>query len=468
MAPLELHPDRLLPSEPGVRAIARALFAEIETAPIVSPHGHVDAALLADDEPFANAADLFVTPDHYVTRLLHAVGVPLPELGLRGRDEPAPPREVWRKLCEHWDVFAATPSRTWLETELVEVFGVHDVPSPATSDTIFDEIADRLAEPAYRPRALYERFGIDVLATTDDPCAELAAHQRLADDVTWAGRVVPTFRPDAYLDPSMPAWTARIATLATTSGIDTGSYAGYLRALEYRRRYFIAHGGTATDHGAPDAVTTEVDPGAMSTLYDDALAGRISLAGATAFRQHMLIEMARMSCEDGLAMALHPGVLRGHHRPTTETFGPDTGHDIPVSTEYVRALRPLLERFGTHPNFRLVLFTVDETTLGREIAPLAGFYPSVFVGAPWWFLDTPAALRRFREAVTDSAGFAKTSGFVDDTRAFCSIPARHDVARRIDAGYLATLVAEHRLTEPDAVSIIRSTVDALPKQAFKL
>jgi glucuronate isomerase len=468
MASLELHPDRLLPSEPGVRAIARVLYAEIATAPIVSPHGHVDAALLADDPPFANAADLFVTPDHYVTRLLHAVGVPLPALGLRGGGAPAAPRDVWRTLCEHWPVFAGTPSRTWLEAELVEVFGIAVEPSRTTADVIFDEVAERLGEPAFRPRALYDRFGIEVLATTDDPCSDLSAHRRLAEDDSWRGRVVPTFRPDRYLDPATPGWPALIQRLSAASGVDTGDFAGYLGALENRRRYFIEAGATATDHGAPDAVTQWLEPAELHSLYTAATEGVISPMGAEAFRRHMMVEMARMSCEDGLTMALHPGVFRGHHHLTAATFGPDTGHDIPTATEFVHGLRPLLERYGTHPNFRLVLFTVDETTFGREIAPLAGFYPSVYVGAPWWFLDTPGALRRFREAVTDSAGFAKTAGFVDDTRAFCSIPARHDVARRVDAGYLGALVAEHRISDDDALTIIRSTVGNLPKRAFGL
>jgi glucuronate isomerase len=467
---LVLHPDRLLPTEPGLRALARELYAEVATAPIVSPHGHVDAALLAEDLPFSNAAELFVTPDHYVTRLLHAVGISLPALGLRSTDGAlvAEPRAVWRTLCSNWQVFAGTPSRGWLEAELVDVFGISTAPSNATADALFDEIAERLATPAFRPRALFERFRIDVLATTDDPCADLAAHQRLAVDPTFTGLVVPTFRPDNYLDPAAPGWLARVELLAEISGVHTGDCAGFLAALENRRHYFIEHGATATDLGTVDATTAALEPAELERLYQAALHGSMSDVGAVAFRRHMMIEMARMSSEDGLTMALHPGVVRGHHSPTAARFGPDTGHDIPSATDFVHGLRPLLERYGTQPNFRLVLFTVDETTFGREIAPLAGFYPSVYVGAPWWFLDTPGALRRFREAVTDSAGFFKTAGFVDDTRAFCSIPARHDVARRVDAGYLANLVGEHRLTEDDAIDIIHATVDTLPRRAFNL
>jgi glucuronate isomerase len=470
MASIELHPDRLLPSDPGVRAVARRLYAEIATAPIVSPHGHVDASVLADDVPFSNAAELFVTPDHYVTRLLHAVGISLPALGLRSTDGTpvAEPREVWRALCANWQIFAGTPSRTWLEAELVEVFGISTAPSADSADALFDEVAELLTTPDFRPRALFERFRIEVLATTDDPCADLAAHSRLAADPTFTGLVVPTFRPDGYLDPRSAGWPQRIELLAAVSGIQTGDVAGFLAALENRRHYFVEHGASATDHGTPDAVTMALEPAELERIYQAALRGGISEPDAVAFRRHMLIEMARMSTQDGLTMALHPGVVRGHHRPTAAKFGPDTGHDIPSATDFVHGLRPLLERYGTHPNFRLVLFTVDETTSGREIAPLAGFYPSVYVGAPWWFLDTPSALRRFREAVTDSAGFFKTAGFVDDTRAFCSIPARHDVARRVDAGYLANLVSEHRLTEDDAFEIVRATVDSLPRRAFNL
>jgi glucuronate isomerase len=454
-----------------VRGIARELYATVAQAPIVSPHGHVDARLLLDDEPFADPASLFVTPDHYVTRMLHAVGVRLHALGVRrldGSGEPADPRAVWRVFCEHWTTFAGTASRHWLTDALVNVFGVTAIPSAQTADSLYDELAARLAEEAFRPRALYARFGVDVLATTDDPCSDLSAHRALRDDPSWHGRVVPTFRPDAYLEAGVPGWTARLDRLATASGIDTTSYDGFVAALEDRRRFFVANGATATDHGHVDAAIIPLAHAEARGLFIDARAGVITASGATALRRHLLFEMARMSCEDGLAMAIHPGVSRAHHTPTFEGYGPDTGHDIPVATEFTSSLRPMLERFGTTAGFRLIVFTVDETTWSREIAPLAGFYPSVFVGAPWWFLDTPGAMRRFREAVTDSAGFFKTAGFVDDTRAFCSIPARHDVARRVDAGYLASLVAEHRLDETEAADILQAIVGRLPREAFHL
>lgn len=469
---LTAHQDRLLPADPGIRSVARRLHASVADLPLVSPHGHVDPAVLADDVPFADPATLLVTVDHYVTRLLHAHGLPLWRLGLRSaRPEdppPAAPREVWRTFCEHWHVFAGTPTRTWLEAELTELFGVTTRPSARTADALFDQLCTRLAEPAYRPRALYERFGLEVLATTDDPVDDLAAHRRLADDAGFRGRVVPTFRPDRYVHPGRSGWTDDLARLADAADVDTGSLAGLVAALEARRAYFAAHGATATDHSPPDAGSHPLATGDAERVYAAARAGTATETELTTLRQHLLFELARMSCDDGLVMQLHPGVLRGHHRPTQQAYGPDTGHDIPVATELTRALRPLLERFGTHPNLRLVVFTVDEDIWSRELAPLAGFYPAVYAGVPWWFLDTPDAISRFRRAVTDTTGFHKTSGFVDDTRAFCSIPARHDMARRLDCGYLAGLVAEHRLDEAEAADLARDLAYDLPRRVFRL
>ncbi|MGY1743023.1 MULTISPECIES: glucuronate isomerase [unclassified Blastococcus] len=468
-AALDRHPDRLLPAEPGARAVARRLYEAVRGLPILSPHGHVDPRTLADDVPFADPASLFVTPDHYVTRLLHAGGVPLAALGVgRGPLPEAEARQVWRLLCEHWTVLAGTPTRYWLEAELAEVFDVAVRPSAATADAIYDQVAERLTKDAYRPRALFERFGIEVLATTDDPCDDLSAHAELAADPGFAGRVIPTFRPDRHLESAAPGWAAAVTRLGEVSGVDTGSYAGWVAAMERRRAHFRAHGATSADHSHEDVGTEPLAPAEADRVYRAALAGTASTAECTALRRHMLLEMARMSCDDGLVMTLHPAVRRNHHRPTYEAFGPDTGHDIPLRVEYTDALRPLLERFGTHPSLHLVLFTLDETVFSRELGPLAGFYPSVYVGAPWWFLDAPDAVRRFRGAVTESAGFRRTSGFIDDTRAFCSIPARHDMSRRLDSGYLARLVTEHVLPEDEALEIAVDLVDRRPREVFKL
>jgi glucuronate isomerase len=452
-----------------VRAIARRLYHEVRELPIISPHGHVDAQLLLDNEPFSDPATLLVAPDHYVTRLLHANGVGLAGLGV---GQPSlserQARSAWRLVCENWDIFRATPVRYWFDTVLSEIFGITQRPAADNAEDCYDQIAACLARDEFRPRALFDRFGIQVLATTDDPCADLAAHAALAADPSWTGRVIPTFRPDRYLEVAEPSWPDSVRRLAEVSGIDTGNYRGYLQALEDRRRYFVAHGATSADHSHLDVRTDPLDPAEAARIFSAALTGRSSTAEAIAFRRHMMFEMARMSCDDGLVMTLHPSIQRGHHSATSAAYGPDTGHDIPVRAEFTRALKPLLESFGTHPNLHLVLFTADETVFSREIAPLAGFYPSVYVGAPWWFLDAPGAIRRYQAAVTETVGFSRTSGFVDDTRAFCSIPARHDMSRRLDAGFLAGLVAEHRLEEDEALDSARALVAVNPRTVFKL
>jgi glucuronate isomerase len=333
---------------------------------------------------------------------------------------------------------------------------------------VFDHITDRLSRPEWRPRALYARFGVEVLATTDDPCDDLAAHAALAADPSWSGRVIPTFRPDRYLEAGEPEWPDRMRRLAHAAATDTGSYDGYLRALEDRRRFFISRGATSADHSHLDVRTDPLEASEAARIYRDALAGVATEAETVAFRRHMLSEMARMSCDDGLVMTLHPGVSRNHHRATYDELGPDVGADIPVRVEFTEALRPLLGRYGTVAGFHLVAFTLDETVWSRELAPLAGFYPCLYVGAPWWFLDAPDTMRRFRLAVAQTAGFSRTAGFVDDTRAFCSIPARHDLSRRVDAGVLAGLVVEHQLSEDEAMRVAVELVGAQPRAVFKL
>ncbi|MCP2253684.1 glucuronate isomerase [Prauserella aidingensis] len=469
-APLTPHPDRLLPPEPVQRGIARRLYESVRDLPVISPHGHVEARLLADDEPFTDPASLLVTPDHYVTRLLHAHGLTMNELGARDGDgaEQATPSEVWRAFCEHWHLFLGTASRQWIEAELHDVLGVTVQPSADTADELFDELTERLRLPEFRPRALYAAFGIEALATTDDPADDLAHHRALAEDPSWPGRVVPTFRPDRYLDATAPGWPAALDALAEASGIDTGDYTGLVRALENRREYFRAHGATATDHSAPDARTAFLDGDEAQRLFQRVRAGTGSHDDARLLSQQLLGEMARMSSEDGMVMALHTGVQRGHHPETLRRFGPDTGHDIPLQAEFTRALQPMLERFGTNPRFQTVVFTLDETVFSRELAPLAGFYPSVYLGAPWWFLDAPRAMHRFRDAVTETAGFYRNAGFIDDTRGFCSIPARHDTARRVDAAHLSGLVAEHLIGEDDAAQVIHDLHDRQPRAAFRL
>jgi glucuronate isomerase len=459
MTTLAPHPDRLLPSDPAEREIARRLYHEVRHAPILSPHGHVDARVLLADEPFSEPAALLVTPDHYVTRLLHAAGIPLGDLGV-GPRPTATGRAVWRTLAEHWDLFLGTPVRYWFETELSEVFGVTEQPSAANADALYDQLADCLLRPEFRPRALFEEFRIEVLATTDDPADDLGAHLALRDNPAFTGRVLPTFRADRYMDPALGSWPADLERLATSASVDTGSHAGLLEALRVRRAAFAAVGATATDTGVPDVGCEPLPAMVAERIHASALAGTVTAADAVAYRRSMLYRLAEMAADDGLVMQLHGGVIRNHHAPTLEAFGPDTGHDLPGIGAFTQPLTPILRDFGTNPTFRIVLFTVDEATFSREIAPLAGFYPSVFAGAPWWFLDTPAAIGRYRRAVTDSAGFQKTSGFIDDTR--------HDMSRRVDAGYLASLVVTHQLSEDDALGVARRFVDDIPRATFRL
>jgi len=464
--PIADHPDRLLPADPGVREIARSLFKKVEGLPIISPHGHVDAAVIEQNTPFPDPAALLVTPDHYVTRLIHAGGVPMDQLGLGST--PADSRQVWRHFCEAWPNFEGTASGYWIRQEFAHVFGISGEPSADNADRLYDALQAKLSEPGFRPRELFKEFNIEVLATTDDPLDSLDSHAALHDDPSFAARVLPTFRPDQYLNMAHPAWQDNVERLIGAAGDGASGYAGYIKALEARRRHFVERGAVSADHGVFTPTTLKLDDGEAERLFERGRTGQETAADRDAFEAHMIYQMARMSVEDGLVMTIHPGSFRNHHAPTFEAFGADTGHDIPVAVNYTEAVRPLLQDFGTAKDFHLVLFTLDETVFSRELAPLAGFYPSVYLGAPWWFLDAPDAMLRFRSAVTETAGFSRSSGFIDDTRAFCSIPARHDTARRIEASFLARLVAEHRITEERAHELIVDVIDASPRRVFKL
>lgn len=456
-----LHPDRLFPSDPGPRSIARALYDSIAELPIVSPHGHTDPRWWGEDTAFPDPAALFVIPDHYVTRMLVSQGVPFQALGIGA---PADPRAVWRVFADHYHLFLGTPSRLWLDHAFQDVFGVTQTLGPDSADQIYDQMAEALADPAYRPRALYDRFNIEVITTTDSALDDLAHHQA-ARASGWTGRVLPTYRPDAVTDPDFDGFRANVETLGALTGADIGSWQGYLQAHRTRRAYFIANGATATDHGHPTAQTADLPPAEAAQLYADVLAGR---GNAELFRAQMLTEFARMSVEDGLVMQLHPGSRRNHHHGIHARLGRDRGFDIPGGLDYVSALQPLLNAVGMDPRFRMILFTLDETTYARELAPLAGAYPSLLLGPPWWFHDSFEGIRRFRQATTETAGFWNTAGFNDDTRALCSIPARHDVARRSDCAFLADLVTTHRLDEADAFSIAPLLANGLARRAYRL
>jgi len=471
--PLVLHEDRLFPADPAVRSVARRLYGEVAALPIVSPHGHTDPAWFATDAPFADATSLLLAPDHYLFRMLYSQGVSMEALGVPGRKgaSPADPRAAWRLFagCQH--LFRGTPSALWLNHVFAEVFGFDVALDAATADLYFDRIGEALATPAFRPRALFDRFNIEVLATTESPTDELAHHKAIRESA-WAttstGRVVTAYRPDPVIDPEHEDFWVSLERFAQLSGQDISFWSGYLEAHRIRRRAFIAAGATSTDHGHPSAQTADLAPADAEALYHRILDGVRSREDAELFRAQMLTEMARMSLDDGLVMQIHPGSFRNHNARVFRTFGRDKGCDIPTRTDYVRALKPLLDRFGSEPGLTIILFTLDETAYSRELAPLAGHYPALKLGPAWWFHDSPEGMRRFREQTTETAGFYNTVGFNDDTRAFLSIPARHDMARRIDCGFLARLVAEHRLDETEAAEVAIDLAYNLPKRAYKL
>jgi glucuronate isomerase len=461
------NPDRLLPADPGTRSVARDLLQRVQDLPIISPHGHVDAAVIENNTPFPDPAALLVSPDHYVTRLIHASGVPLDKLRGGGATTPES-KDIWRTFVEAWPLFEGTASGYWLRTQFDSVFKLGADLGEMSADASYDAIAAKLVEPGFRPRQLFKDFNIEVLATTDDPLDNLASHMAIAEDPTFDGRVLPTFRPDQYLNIAHPTWSANVERLIDAAGDGASGYSAYITALENRRRYFVEHGAVSADHGVATPATLKLDRAEAERIFELARAGKASAEDRNTFEAHMMYEMGRMSVEDGLVMTIHPGSFRNHHTPTFEAFGADTGHDIPFAVNYTEGVRALLQDFGTAKDFHLVLFTMDETVFSRELAPLAGFYPSVYLGAPWWFLDAPDAMLRFRSAVTETTGFSRSSGFIDDTRAFCSIPARHDASRRIEAAFLARLVAEHRVSEERAHELIVDIVDSSPRRVFKL
>jgi glucuronate isomerase len=470
MTALLLSEDRFFPPEPSVRAIARRLYAEVRSLPIISPHGHTDPAWFATNEPFADPSTLLIVPDHYVFRMLYSQGVLLESLGVP-RVDGAPieqdSRKIWRLLAERWHLFRGTPTRMWLTHVLSEVFGVEERLDASSADRIYDRIEERLHQPEFLPRALFERFRIEVLATTESPLDPLHHHQALRQS-GWKGRVITTFRPDPVVDPEYERFVSNVAALGEMTGEDTGTWIGYLRALANRRRFFASLGATSTDHGHPSANTFDLPRSECESLFQRALRGDTSPSQAERFRGQMLTEMARMSVEDGLVMQIHPGACRNHNPAVFAKFGRDKGGDIPTQTEFVRGLKPLLDRFGNEPCLSVIVFTLDESTYSRELAPLAGHYPALKLGPAWWFFDSPEGMRRYRECVTETAGFYNTVGFNDDTRAFLSIPARHDVARRVDCAFLARWVAEHRIDEDEAAELAVDLSYNLAKRAYKL
>jgi len=466
---LHLHPDRLFPANDTTRSIARRLYNEIKTLPIVSPHGHTDPRWFAHNENFSNPTELLIKPDHYVFRMLYSQGISLAALGLKSKEDNSEqdPRKIWSIFANHYHLFRGTPSRLWLDYVFHEVFELEYCLSPATAELYYDSINEKLQQNAFKPRALFEKFNIELLATTESPLDDLSHHQAIQSS-GWQGKIITAFRPDPVVDPEFEGFQSNLLQLGKITGEDVSSFTGYLAALTDRRHYFKRHGATSTDHGHPSALTADLSTTDKEKLYQLAFSGKINKQEAELFRGQMLTEMAAMSLEDGLVMQIHPGCFRNHNQDVFARFGRDKGADLPLATEYINNLRPLLTKYGNDPRLNIILFTLDETTYSRELAPLAGHYPSLKLGPAWWFHDSPEGMRRFRQQTTETAGFYNTVGFNDDTRAFLSIPARHDVARRMDCGFLAELVADHRIDEDEAHDLAIDLTYNLVKKAYNL
>jgi len=467
---LSLHADRLFSPDPAQRQMARTLYETVKDLPIISPHGHTDPSWFATNTPFANPAELLITPDHYVFRMLYSQGIEMERLGVPRADggwTETDPRKIWRLFAENYWRFRGTPSRLWHDWVYSEVFGLTVRLGPDTADHYYDVIAQKLGQDDFLPRALFERFNIEVIATTESPLDLLEHHQAIAGS-GWKGRVITAFRPDPVLDPDYEGFVDNLRTLSEITGQDALTYQGYLAALRDRRAYFKAHGATSTDHGHPTAKTAWLSASDVEALFARVTRGFVSAEDAETFRAHMLVEMAGMSVEDGLVMQIHPGSYRNHNAEVFTRFGRDKGSDIPTRTDYVRDLKPLLDRYGNDPRLSVIVFTLDESTYARELAPLAGHYPALKLGPAWWFHDSPEGMRRFREMTTETAGFYNTVGFNDDTRAFLSIPARHDVARRMDCAWLAQVVCDHRLEADEAAEIAYDLSYRLAKEAYRL
>lgn len=470
MTQMLLHPDRLFPLEADARAIARRLYASVHDLPIISPHGHTDPRWFAQNEAFPDPATLFVVPDHYVFRMLYSQGVRLESLGIPRKDGgpvETDKRAIWRLFARHYPLFRGTPTRLWFDHSMETVFGISERLCEKNADALYDRIDAALKTPAFRPRALFERFKIEAIATTEGALDPLDHHRAIAAS-GWNGRVITTYRPDACVDPEFEGFTDNLSQLGVLTGCDTLTWRGYLQAHRVRRAYFKQFGATASDHGHASARTANLSQTEAEALFERVRHGKANPADADLFRGQMLTEMARMSLDDGLVLQIHPGAFRNHNPDLFAYFGRDMGGDIPTATDYVSALKPLLDAVGNEPNLTIILFTLDETAYARELAPLAGHYPALRLGPAWWFHDSPHGMRRFREMTTETAGFYNTVGFNDDTRAFLSIPARHDVARRVDCAYLAERVASHQLDEDEAFELAHDLAYRLAKDAYRL
>lgn len=463
--------NRYFSSDPAQNKVASELYATVKDLPLICPHGHVDPRLFSDPNyQFGSPVDLLIIPDHYIFRMMYSQGIPMEAMGIpRKDDQPVETNhpKIWQLICDNWHVFRGTPTGIWIRDELADVFGITEKMNSVNAQAIYNAIDAKIKSPEFQPRQLFKSFNIEVLATTDTATDTLAHHQAVLDS-DWDGRIVPTFRPDAVVNIDTEGWADNISLLSDVSGITVSGYKSYIQAIEQRREFFKSMGATATDHAALTAYTEVLSDDEADIIFQRALMGAATEEDATRFTGHMLIEMARMSSEDGLVMQLHVGSYRNHNQQIFDGYGRDMGADIPIATEFTQNLKPLLDRYGNAEDLTLVLFNLDETTYSRELAPLAGHYPILRLGPPWWFFDSWMGMHRFLDAVVETAGIYNTAGFNDDTRAYPSIPTRHDVWRRVCADWLAGQVVRGFIDDQDATEMVRAMAYDLAKQTYKL
>lgn len=465
-----LNKFRFFDPNENVKNLAYEIYSEIKDLPIVSPHGHVNPKLLADNEPFPDPTELIIIPDHYIYRMLYSQGIPLESLGiptLDGTKVEKDKRKIWQIFADHFYLFNGTPSGIWLRHEFSEVFGINEKLNSENAMRIYDLIFEKLSTKDFLPRNLFKKFNIEVLSTTDGASDSLNHHKKIKES-GWDGKVIPCFRPDAVININSSNWLNEITKLSEISGIEINSYKNYIKALENRRSFFKALGAVSTDQGVTSPYTHRLSEKEAEEIFQKALRKKSSGSDEDLFTANMLMEMARMSSEDGLVMQIHSGAMRNHNQKIFKKFGVDKGGDIPLRTEYTKNLHELLNEFGNNQNLTIIIFTLDESTYSRELAPLAGHYPALKLGPPWWFHDSIEGMTRFRQMVTETAGIYNTVGFNDDTRAFLSIPARHDLSRRIDSNFLAGLTAKEIISLDEAKSMGKALAYDLVKKAYKL
>ena len=465
-----LNPNRYFDPNPKVREVANELYTSIKDLPIISPHGHVDPKIFAENTSFPSPTELILIPDHYIYRMLYSQGISLEELGIPTQDGTPVEKDhkkIWQIFGDHFYLYAGTPTGSWLKHEFEDVFGITEKLNGKNALEIYEQISQKLQTPEFLPRTLFDKFNIEVLSTTDGASDSLQHHKQIIES-GWTGKIIPSFRPDIVVNILAANWKSEIDKLSSASRIDVADYKSFIKAIENRRRFFIEMGAVATDQGILSPYTHHLSDVEADAIFQRGLSGKATVDDGRLFIANMLMEMARMSTEDGLVMQIHPGSFRNHNEVIFNRFGLDKGCDIPIQTEYTKNLHELLNKYGNNPNLTIIIFTLDESNYARELAPLAGHYPALKLGPAWWFHDSIEGMTRYRQMATETAGIYNTVGFNDDTRALLSIPARHDVSRRVDSNFLAGLVAKHIISTDEAMELNFQLANGLVKKAYNL